>query len=578
MLRFNLRNKILFSILGLIVSLTVIALFVVNAQVRSQIQRRALDEFDGITHSFNNFLYARGQQLIESCLLISRIPAFVDPIVRQDASNARLIVIELMDELQANLFTVTDQTGMVLARYDSKEYGDNIAHIPSVRSALQGIDVDSVEVWSHDGQLYLVATAYVLHPGRNFIVGTVTLGQELTDVDAEDLARAARAEISFILDNKILASSASQLRQRDLLKSYVNHSEDIEHAFGRSSTFTEEVTLEGEEFFNTFAPIVPGRPGAYAISIPLEPQLQALRNIRQTIFFVGALGILIAIGVAVMISRNITSPISQLVEATEKVRDGHFDFRLSIDSKDEIGRLASSFNTMVAGLKERSFMQKFMSSSTLEMIHKTKEKTIALGGERKNITVFFSDIRGFTAYSERVPPEDVIDLLNTYLSVQARIINQHGGAIDKFVGDEVVAIYQGEDMVDKAVESAVEIQKEIGNLSTRHPEHIKVGIGINTGMVILGNVGSEERMDHTVLGNNVNLGSRLCSMAQAGQIILSESSYRMLKSKFKTRPLEAIQVKGISLPVQTYEVLYAVDGSVETPSSQLTKSQRRIEG
>jgi adenylate cyclase len=172
------------------------------------------------------------------------------------------------------------------------------------------------------------------------------------------------------------------------------------------------------------------------------------------------------------------------------------------------------------------------------------------------VTVFFSDIRGFTAYSEQVQPEVVIDLLNKYLSVQAKLIVKHGGTIDKYVGDEVVAIFEGPDMADNAILSGIEIQRAIGEINKENSRDISVGIGINTGMAIVGNVGSEERMDHTVLGNNMNLGARLCSIAQPGQIIISESSWRLAKSKeIVAKPLETITVKGISRPVQTYEVI-----------------------
>jgi adenylate cyclase len=185
-----------------------------------------------------------------------------------------------------------------------------------------------------------------------------------------------------------------------------------------------------------------------------------------------------------------------------------------------------------------------------------------LGGDRRNVTVFFSDIRGFTAYSEQVQPELVIDLLNKYLSVQAKLIVKHGGAIDKYVGDEVVAIFEGPDMADNAILAAIEIQRAIREINKENSKDIMIGIGINTGMAIVGNVGSEERMDHTVLGNNMNLGARLCSIAQPGQIIISESSWRLAKSKeIVAAPLETITVKGISRPVQTYEVAYQVPPS-----------------
>jgi adenylate cyclase len=139
------------------------------------------------------------------------------------------------------------------------------------------------------------------------------------------------------------------------------------------------------------------------------------------------------------------------------------------------------------------------------------------------------------------------------------LIVKHHGIIDKFVGDELVAIFEGPDMVDNALHAAMEIQKEVIKLSRDNPENIQIGIGINTGMAIVGNVGSEERMDHTVLGNNMNLGARLCSIAQPGQILVSESSWRLAKSKeVKANQLDAITVKGITRPVPIYEVLYQV--------------------
>jgi len=206
-------------------------------------------------------------------------------------------------------------------------------------------------------------------------------------------------------------------------------------------------------------------------------------------------------------------------------------------------------------LRERILMSKFVSSSTVEMIR--EKGSLQLGGERRNVTVFFSDIRGFTAFSERVQPEVVIDLLNKFLSAQAKQIVRHNGIIDKYVGDELVAMFEGPDMVDNAILAAIDIMNEIPKLNRDNPEHIQIGIGINTGMAIVGNVGSEERMDHTVLGSNMNLGARLCDIAQPGQILISESSWRMVMSKeVRVNPLDAITVKGISRPVPIYEVLY----------------------
>lgn len=330
----------------------------------------------------------------------------------------------------------------------------------------------------------------------------------------------------------------------------------IDTSLNAGKTFQQETKLDGENFLCAYSQASKGNNAVYVTSVSIDHALATFQTIENVILGVGILSLIVAIVGAFFIAQGIASPMRKLVSGTEQIRKGNYDFHLEVKSKDEIGLLAQSFNEMVLGLKERFLMSKFISSSTVRMIRQDGGK-IQLGGERRNVTVFFSDIRGFTALSERVEPEVVIELLNTYLSTQAQIVTKYNGVVDKYVGDELIAIFEGEKMVDEAILCAAEIQKEISNIDSKSREDIRVGIGINTGMAIVGNVGSEDRMDHTVLGNNMNLGARLCSIAQPGQIIISESSWRLMTTKeVRTKPLEAIAVKGLSRPIQTYEVEY----------------------
>jgi adenylate cyclase len=182
---------------------------------------------------------------------------------------------------------------------------------------------------------------------------------------------------------------------------------------------------------------------------------------------------------------------------------------------------------------------------------------VRLGGERKRATVFFSDIRGFTAFAERVEPERVVAMLNRCLSRQAAIVKQFGGDIDKYVGDEMVAVFEGERMADRALAAALEIQEQFQRdaLFERN-DRIRIGIGINTGEMVMGAMGSEERMDYTVIGDSVNLGARLCSAAKGGQILISEHvlSYLAEPQNFKLIALDPIKVKGKEKPVKVYEL------------------------
>ncbi len=270
-------------------------------------------------------------------------------------------------------------------------------------------------------------------------------------------------------------------------------------------------------------------------------------------------GLAIAVGGAFIFSLRMSRPILEIDRVVEEVSKGNLTARVQgVKSRDEIGNLANRINEMIKGLLERFQLEKFVSSETLSAVVASDEGGVRLGGERRNVTVFFSDIRGFTAFSEKVDPEVVVDMLNVYLRHQAEIVGRYKGDIDKFVGDELVAVFQGDDMLENTIICALEIQNKMASLLKERPEwELGVGIGINTGEVIMGAMGSEERMDYTILGDHVNLGARLCSSAASGQILISEHVHKYIADLDGVRfnRLEPIAVKGKVEPVRIYEVM-----------------------
>lgn len=253
----------------------------------------------------------------------------------------------------------------------------------------------------------------------------------------------------------------------------------------------------------------------------------------------------------------VVKPVQIIEGVASRVGRGDFSAQANVASKDEIGVLALRINEMVQGLRERFHLQKFVSQQTVNAVRLADNSGVRLGGERKIATVFFSDIRGFTAYSEKVDPERVVAMLNTCLAGQSAIVKKYGGDIDKFVGDELVAMFEGETMVERAVKAALEIQEVIKNSpDIADKDVINIGIGINTGEMVMGAMGSPERMDYTVIGDNVNLGARLCSAAKGGEILISDSSYEHVKDQkeFELKQLESIVVKGKEKPVTIYAV------------------------
>jgi class 3 adenylate cyclase/HAMP domain-containing protein len=357
------------------------------------------------------------------------------------------------------------------------------------------------------------------------------------------------------------------------------------------------------------AMLVPGRAmwvgtGAYIDDISESQQTLAIKmadiagstrtKIGVTFLILG----MIAIAIVVVLARHFTNPIRSLIQSSEKIRDGDYNVEIHAQSKDEIGQLARTFNAMVAQIKHyTNNLGQMVEERTSELnraLAILHEKNTILGGlsdklsrylspqvregifsgsqdstitsKRKRLTIFFSDIRNFTETAERLETEVLTELLNNYLDEMSKIASRYGATIDKFIGDAVVAFF-GDPESKGAKEDALacvtmalemrsrihELQKEWSNRGVAEPFHIRMGI--NTGFCTVGNFGSLDRMEYTIIGSQVNLTSRLESAADVDQILISYETYALVKDVVYCEKQEPIVAKGISEPVQTYMVV-----------------------
>jgi len=208
----------------------------------------------------------------------------------------------------------------------------------------------------------------------------------------------------------------------------------------------------------------------------------------------------------------------------------------------------------------KNIFGKYVPSSTVDKLLEYK-KGISLDGERKYLTVLFADIRNFTSISERLSPEETFRFLNEVLKVMTEAIFEFDGMLDKFIGDEIMAIF-GAPVEDKkhplkAVFSAIEMMKKI----RKRFEFVEIGIGINTGDMIIGNIGTEKRMEYTAIGDVVNLASRIQEIAKEGEILITESTYQHIKEEaVKYEAIGEIKVKGKERKVKIYRVIWGKDG------------------
>jgi adenylate cyclase len=206
----------------------------------------------------------------------------------------------------------------------------------------------------------------------------------------------------------------------------------------------------------------------------------------------------------------------------------------------------------------------YLSAEVINQLIEDPSK-LKLGGERKILTVLFADVRGFTKFSESHQPEEVVSILNMIFSQLVKTLFKHNGTLDKFVGDQIMAFFGAPGDIHKdthafyAVRTAIEMQARLRGLQEElireKKQPLQVGIGINTGEMVVGNMGSSERMDYTVIGDNVNLASRLCAAAAGDEIIIGKATYEQIKDKIKAQALAPITVKGKSEPIEIYKVI-----------------------
>jgi adenylate cyclase len=287
--------------------------------------------------------------------------------------------------------------------------------------------------------------------------------------------------------------------------------------------------------------------GIIEVTTDLTEELAGPRNalLIAGVFFL-VLVTALALVLTQFLHRAVIAPVTRIGAVCAEVTAGRFDSRVQATSRDELGQLGRTVNSMVEGLFERFELSKYVSSSTVQSIRDGAK------GKRETVTMLFSDVRGFTSYSERQEPETVVASLNKLLTAQTEIIHAHGGDVDKYVGDEIVSIFTGPDQHLRACRSALEIQGELVSNRAALYDGLSVGVGINTGEVVLGMIGSEKRADFTVIGDAVNYTARLCSSARPGMIIISETTWAAVRGKASAKGPYALRVKGKEAEQKVY--------------------------
>ena len=287
-----------------------------------------------------------------------------------------------------------------------------------------------------------------------------------------------------------------------------------------------------------------------------------------SLFYLTLYILLAAIGLSLtlsqLLSSSIVNPVKSMEEAMKKVKGGDLDTSVTVTSADELGGLADHFNTMIEGLRDRERIKetfgRFVTPEIAQAILNNPPKP---GGEATEVTILFSDIRNYSGICEQMSSGEVIELLNNYFSYMVRAVERHKGLVYQFAGDGIMAVFGAPvaypDHARCAVLSAVGMMKELREFNIRHRQGlspIRMGVGINTGTVVAGIIGTEKRMEYQVIGDAVNVASRLESLNKElhTEILISSSTCEQLGGGFELTEFPPVKVKGKEQPVRVYGV------------------------
>lgn len=385
----------------------------------------------------------------------------------------------------------------------------------------------------------------------------------------------------FVLNNKFqyLASSNDQdlfkvknedINIRELVKQKIN---EQQFSFSKDGKHYLASLISSPNFgIKTF------------ISTDREVVLEPAINVRNKIIYMTSVLFSIAIFIVYFFSASLTNSITVLNKLVQKVASGDFSVKsqklVKTFLRDETTELAENFDKMTTGLSERekfkNILHKFHGKSVGEDL--MNKENLSVGGEKKEVCVFFSDIRGFTSFSESTSPEKVVAMLNEYFETMVSIINKRGGVVDKFIGDAIMAVWgvpngSPQDAYN-ATMACLEMRQALNDLNQKRIKRgenpIMIGMGLHTGQAISGIIGSSEKMEYTVIGDTVNVTSRLESSTKSmgTDLLLSEQMYLKIKESFVISEAGKVSVKGKKEEL----TLYKVNGFIENGSSKLVQT------
>ncbi|WP_413287930.1 adenylate/guanylate cyclase domain-containing protein [Bdellovibrio sp. HCB337] len=378
-------------------------------------------------------------------------------------------------------------------------------------------------------------------PGTRFLIAFTTLlfvGTIAPTIEEADIRYGLLIFSSFLLYATIGSLMISFLRSRKSLVASLRW-------IGLAATIPFLISYVVSSWSNLGAPLLYGQ----------MPSSSAISSLESYLVFWG-ISFFLALHLGKIIAHAFIEPITEIVDKVALIEKGQFDAKVKVFSKDEIGGLGHAINRMGVGLERREKVEKtfrkYVDSQIAEKILDGNESDVRVEGTNVNAVIMFADIRGFTSLAEKTTPEEIVKLLNQFFERMVKIVKSHGGVIDKFIGDNMMVVWGVPHPIaeaeKRAVTAALAMLEEMARwnkeLESNGYSEIGIGIGINTGPMIAGSLGSPDHMEYTVIGDTVNTAQRAESIAKKQQLIVTDVMYEKIKDIVMATSLEPIKVKG----------------------------------
>lgn len=424
----------------------------------------------------------------------------------------------------------------------------------------------------------------------------------LTRNDAENV-KVENAKVSFLENLDVLAANSGQERQAffeevsQLNQQFAESGQRV-LALYESGQVEEALQLHLAEEHEVSHILETAMRELIAFSgTEMSQAAEAFESDRQLLTTIvwtfSGVSLLSALLLGLVLSMVFIRPVRRIDVALSRIAVGDFTQRVDVPNRDEFGTLSRNLNLM-SGELARLYEEQSALNDSLQNLNENLQRRVdeqvgqleramalrrylspqlaesILGGtlevdlasRRRNLTIFFSDVRGFTAMSERVEPEELVDILNQYLEAMTEIVFKYGGTLDKYIGDGILVFFgdpvRYEDHAERAVRMAFEMQEKVAELRERWfvqiEESLEIGMGITTGYVTVGNIGSYGRLDYTVIGNYANLASRLADQAKAGQILVSERTFLAVRHFVDGEQIDEIHLQNVHRPVNIFDI------------------------